>query len=127
MEWRFWSFLKGRCLAFVSLERIRVRQRSRISYLREWDANTKFLHMKVNARRRKSTILPLQHDGNVAIAQDDMMNMVRSYYQGITGSHAPKDVGLDSEAIGLRPFELSGLEAPFTEEEVKKIIMEMPP
>jgi hypothetical protein len=50
------SFLKGKCLALASLERVRLRQRAKVRDLQEGDANTKFFHMKANGRRRKHLI-----------------------------------------------------------------------
>jgi hypothetical protein len=38
-ERRLRAFLKGKCLAFASLERTRLRQRARIRDIREGDAN----------------------------------------------------------------------------------------
>lgn len=49
-------FLKGKCLAFASLERVRLWQRVRVRDLKEGDANSKYFHMKANGRRRKHMI-----------------------------------------------------------------------
>ena len=42
------AFLKGKCLALASLERIRLCQRDRVRDLKEGDANSKYFHMKAN-------------------------------------------------------------------------------
>ncbi|XP_073353806.1 uncharacterized protein [Aegilops tauschii subsp. strangulata] len=49
--------LKGRVISLLVLERSRKKQCARISSLKEGDANTKFFHLRVNARRRKNHIL----------------------------------------------------------------------
>jgi hypothetical protein len=46
---RLRAFLKGKCLAFASLVRTRLRQRARIRDIREGDANSKYFHMKANS------------------------------------------------------------------------------
>jgi exonuclease III len=48
--------LKHRVMGLAVLERTRKRQASRIIFLREGDANTKFFYLRVNSRRRKNTI-----------------------------------------------------------------------
>lgn len=48
--------LKHRVLGYVVVERSRKRQASRITNLKEGDANTRFFHLKANARRRKNHI-----------------------------------------------------------------------
>jgi exonuclease III len=56
------AFLKGKCLALASLERTRLRQRARVRDIREGNANSKYFHMKANARRRKHLIPILRHE-----------------------------------------------------------------
>ncbi|BAH95434.1 Os11g0672600, partial [Oryza sativa Japonica Group] len=48
--------LKGRCLALASLERIRLKQRSRLLYLKHSGTSAQFFRLKINARRRKKAI-----------------------------------------------------------------------
>ena len=55
--------LKRRVVGLVVIERARKKQASRITNLREGDANTKFFHQKVIARRRKNIIQCLHHQG----------------------------------------------------------------
>ena len=43
-ECKLKAFLKGKCLAFASLERVRLRQRAREPDLKEGDANSKYFH-----------------------------------------------------------------------------------
>lgn len=47
------SKLKKRLLGWAAIEKARKKQCSRITYLREGDANTRFFHLKANARKRK--------------------------------------------------------------------------
>ncbi|WVZ94091.1 hypothetical protein U9M48_040028 [Paspalum notatum var. saurae] len=52
--------LKMHCLGLASLERIIARQRSRILYIREGDANTSFFHQHARYRKKKNFIAKLQ-------------------------------------------------------------------
>lgn len=48
--------LKRRAMSLAVLERARKKQCARLANLKEGDANTKFFHRRVNARRRKNHI-----------------------------------------------------------------------
>lgn len=53
--------LKGRCLALASLERIRLRKRSRLLFLRYSGTSAQFHQLKINARKCKKAIASLFH------------------------------------------------------------------
>ena len=48
--------LKAHSTGLTTIEKSRIRQRSRLTYIRCGDANTKFFHSRVSARRRKNYI-----------------------------------------------------------------------
>ena len=55
--------LKHAVLGLASLERTIARQRSRVKWLQEGDANTKLFHLIANGRKAKNFIPALQKDG----------------------------------------------------------------
>lgn len=55
--------LKLNVLGLASLARTVARQRARIRYLREGDANTRFFHLQACHRRRKNYLASIQHEG----------------------------------------------------------------
>jgi exonuclease III len=128
-ERRLRAFLKGKCLALASLERTRLRQRARVRDLREGDANSKYFHMKANARRRKHLIPILRLNDKVATTIDDKLDLATEYFSGIIGSVPLRQLALNLDALqlpSLTATQARSLGAPFTKDEVKKIIMEMP-
>jgi hypothetical protein len=52
---------KKRILSWLIIEKARKKQCSRISNIREGDANTHFFHLRANGRRRKNFIQRLHH------------------------------------------------------------------
>jgi hypothetical protein len=123
------SFLKGRCLALASLERVRLRQRARVRDLQEGDANTKYFHMKANARRRKHLIPMLKSGDRTATNGEDKLALAREYFMNIMGSVPTRRRLLNLERLNLHRLsadEARALEAPFSREEVRKVIMDMP-
>jgi hypothetical protein len=52
--------LKRRTISLAILERARKKQCARVNNVKEGDANTKFFHLRVNARRRKKPHAPSQ-------------------------------------------------------------------
>jgi hypothetical protein len=47
---------KDKILALAAVRKLRIRQRSRLTWIKSGDANTKLFHLRVNARRRKNFI-----------------------------------------------------------------------
>jgi len=70
--------LKRRVVGLAVIERARKKQASRITNLREGDANTKFFHQKVIARRRKNIIQCLHHQGGWATSHEDKASLVHN-------------------------------------------------
>jgi hypothetical protein len=123
------SFLKGRCLALASLERVRLRQRARIRDLQEGDANTKYFHMKANSRRRRNLIPVLRSGERVAASISDKLALAHDHFQNIMGSVPTRGRLLNLGRLNLRHLsadDARALEAPFSREEVKQVIMDMP-
>jgi hypothetical protein len=77
-------------LALVAVRKLRLRQRSRITWIKAGDANTKFFHLRANARRRKNHI-PVLHDQNGAhTAHEDKASAIHRYYSDLLGTPPPR-------------------------------------
>lgn len=118
--------LKKKLLGLASLQRMIARQRSRMLQLKDGEANTAYFHRQACHRQRKNAILTLQADGRVLSSQDEIAAEVDSYYSRLFGSAPERAFALNMDSLGLPVRDLAHLEAPFTYEEVEKVVKGMP-
>ena len=76
MELHLCRRLKARSTGLVAIEKSRIRQRSRLTYIRCGDANTNFFHSRANAQRRKNYIHCLHTDGGVVVAHQEKQKVI---------------------------------------------------
>ena len=118
--------LKMRVLGLASLSRSIARQRSRVLYLAEGDANTRFYHLQACHRRRRSRIDSLMVDGMQVVQDRQMADALFNFYNNLLGTDFARSRRFDLQAIGLPSLDLAALERMFTEEEVRAVISELP-
>nr|XP_045087277.1 uncharacterized protein LOC123494868 [Aegilops tauschii subsp. strangulata] len=118
--------LKKKLLGLCSLERTIARQRSRMLQLAEGEANTAFFQRHARHRQRKNVITSLQREGFLHSGQEDISEMVDDFYDELFGSASPRSASLNLDLLNLPSHDLSHLEGTFSEEEVEKIIKDMP-
>ena len=120
--------LKKLILGLSSLERTIARQRSRLLFLSEGDANTRFFHLHANGRKRKNYILRLRDPTTGdPVSGDSMATILFNFFSDLLVSEKARPCTLNFEAIGILPRDLSALELPFTEEEVWTVIRALKP
>lgn len=78
--------LKLAILELASLERTIDRQRSRVRWLREWDANTKLFQAIANGRRSKNFIPSITHDAEIIMEQRRKEEVFYQVYNGLLGT-----------------------------------------
>jgi len=117
--------LKGRCLGLASLARTIARHRSRIRYLEEGDANTKFFHLQACHRKRKSYIPAFQLNGTWVSAEVEKEEIVFNYFKGILGTPFQRLHSLQFNEL-LPTVNLSGIDACFSEEEIWAAVTDLP-
>ena len=120
------SGLKRRVMGLAVLERARKRQASRITNLRVGDANTKYFHLRVNSRRRRNHIQRLQQNGGWVTAHDDKASVVLDHFTRTLGQPPPRQIDLNWEALNTGSMDLDDLALPFSEDEIKIAIEDMP-
>jgi hypothetical protein len=117
--------LKHRLLSVAAIEKCRAHQKSRITWLRKWDANTKFFQIMANIRKQKNFINALQTDEHVVIRQEEKHEVIFNHFLNHIGAHVPRSCALNLAELEWLPQDLADLEIPFVEE-VKRVIMEAP-
>jgi hypothetical protein len=98
--------LKVKVLGLASLLRTIQRQRSRITFLREGDANTKFFHLQACHRRRQNTIHSLSVQGVQLVADDAMADALYNHYVALLGTDFTRSRRMNMAALGLPSLDL---------------------
>lgn len=117
--------LKKKLLGLASLERTMARQRSRLLWLKEGDACTRFFHLQASHRRRKNFISQLLVDGVVVSDHEAKAMAVDDFFSSLLGAAPHHGFTLDLEALGVPTCDLTSLEADFTEEEIWAVVKSM--
>ena len=125
-ERQFRASLKMTRLGIEALQRTQWRQRSRILWLREGDANTRFFHAKASARRRKNFIHRVEFDNVVHTEQEGKLDAFWQFFHQLLGQPRPRQHTLNLQALDIQPLNLSDQEAPITPEEVLAAISDLP-
>ncbi|WVZ67810.1 LOW QUALITY PROTEIN: hypothetical protein U9M48_016840 [Paspalum notatum var. saurae] len=90
------------------------------------DANTKYFHRKINARRRKNFIQRLRKNQGWAVSHEEKTQTVQEHFSKVLCHPSPRQHDLNWDLLNLPMHDLSTLDAPFTEEELKTAIQQMP-
>jgi hypothetical protein len=133
-EWRSLSYeeralraeLKRKVVSLAVIERARKRQCSRITNIREGDANTKFFHRKVNGRRRKNHIHRLKHNNGWITDHNHKEKIISDHFGDVMGRGQNRHKDFNWAGLNFEAPDLASLDDPFTEEEVKHAINLIP-
>ena len=117
---------KLNCLGLASLQRTIVRQRSRITYLAEGDANTKFFHLQACHRSRKNYIESVRVGDARLVREEEKAEAFFKHFDDLLGTECTRTAQLDFNFLGLPTIDTSLLDVCFTEEEVWRTILEIP-
>ena len=87
--------LNDRLAQLLREEELKWYQRAKVKDLLEGDANTKYYHLLVNGRHRKTHIFQLE-DGNNIISGDAQLKMhITNYYKNLFGPSENSPIMLD--------------------------------
>lgn len=125
-EHRLRAHLKHAYLGLASLERTMARQRAKVAWLREGDANTSFFHQHAAYRRQKNVSHSLQVDGATISDHAAMAKATFTHFEGLLGTSVDRMHSLDLDFLGTHSEDLSELEAALTEEEIWEVIRRLP-
>ena len=124
-EYRLRANLKKRILGWAAIEKARRRQSSRVTYLREGDANTKFFHLKANARRRKNFIQRLKNGPGWAVSHQDKQTIVVDHFSNAMARPHERTRDFNWDALQLQNPYLTSLDDPFSEQEILHAIKQL--
>ncbi|XP_073360430.1 uncharacterized protein [Aegilops tauschii subsp. strangulata] len=77
--------LKKRVVSLAVLERARKKQCARVANLREGDANTKFFHRRIKARRRKNHIHRIKHEHGWVTEHEAKEKILHEHFSEVMG------------------------------------------
>jgi hypothetical protein len=118
--------LKRKVVTLAVVERARKNQSARISNIKEGDAKTKFLHLRVSARRRNNYIQRIKHNNGWVTDHGAKEQVVQNHFCSVTGRGDTRRVEFNWVALHLDNPNLAPLGDPFSVEEVRNAINQIP-
>ena len=89
------------------------KQRSKNSWLKEGDHNTKFFHYKANQRNKRNYILGLSNEVGVWVKEEDQLGkLVENYFEEMFTTLNPS--GFDVILNGIQPTVLAEMNKALT-------------
>ena len=116
--------LKKHSLALASLKRTMARLRSRISWLKDGDANTRIFHMHARHRKRKNFIGKLISGDQICTSHEDKASVIDDFYENLLGICTAREHTINLADLGINAQDMSELDLPFTEDEVWRTIQQ---
>lgn len=117
---------KLHCLGLAFLQRTIIRQRSRITYLAKGDANTKFFHLQACHRSCKNHIDSIRVGDARLTREEEKADAFFAHFDSILGADCAREANLNFQFLMLPTVDTSTLDFCFSEEEVWRIIQEIP-
>jgi hypothetical protein len=90
------------------------------------DANTKYFHLMVNARKKKNHIVSLQTKNGLATSQRDKHSAIHDHFIQHINTYAPRQCKLNFSALGWQQRAQQHLDNSATEEELYRVIKGAP-
>jgi hypothetical protein len=118
--------LKHRILGLSAIYRSRARQKSRLTWLQQGEANTKYFHKMASTRKKNNFIQSLQTDHGLATSQLDKHQEIFSHFLHYIGTYAPRSCAINLTNLGWHPRPLLHLEADISKNNVKKFVLSGP-
>jgi hypothetical protein len=118
--------LKDRFLGLNAIQKCRARSRSRLTWLKKGDVNTRYFHIMATMRKRKNFIHSLQTIDGITTSRADKHKAIFDYFVQHIGSYAPRQGQLNLSSLGWHPKSLQHLDAPVSKSEVISVIKEAP-
>lgn len=111
-------------------EEVIWKQRSRVTWLKEGDRNTRFFHLRASQRRKRNRINKLKRvDGSFTEVDEEMAALTTTFYRDLYTSEGTENTDqlLDSVPVKVTGAMNDELLKPFNPEEVKAALFQMFP
>jgi hypothetical protein len=125
-EHEFRKTLKRWVTSLAIRERARKKQSARMVNLKEGDANTKYFHMKINARRRRNFTLRLKRGAGWVTKHEDIEHTINAHFAMSMKKGPTRSRDFSWDNIPLLECDLSSLAEDVTEGEVHEAVKALP-
>jgi hypothetical protein len=119
--------LKFKCLGLASLGQSIASQRSRLTFLKEEDANTKFFHLQACHHGHKSFFNRLHHQGATVVHESNKAHVMFDRFDVILGAPFDLSISLDFSLLNVPTVDQTEMDFCFSEHEIWQVIREMTP
>lgn len=106
--------MRMKCLGLASMLRIITRQRSRVTYLEEGDANTKFFHLQACNKNRKNHIRALSVDDLEVVHEEAKADLVFQHFNDLLGTPTSPTISLDFQRLGIPSTNMNSIDYCFS-------------
>ncbi|WVZ91346.1 LOW QUALITY PROTEIN: hypothetical protein U9M48_037534 [Paspalum notatum var. saurae] len=120
------NHLKKHLLALSSLKRTIARSRSRISWLKEGDANTALFHAHARYRKQRNFIGSLVEEDLILTKHEDKEKAFHDFYFSLLGTNLSREYTVNLEELEVISHDLVDLDRPIPVEEVWRTISQLP-
>ena len=111
----------------MHMEQSYAQQRAKQHWLRQMDDNTKFFYASIKGRRMVNTIRSVKHDNGTLISNmEEVKTHTLSYFQQLLNQDRECIPPNFEPKVMLSNTDCSLLSAPFSGEEIKRVVMNAP-
>lgn len=127
-EINYKHYLKESLVTLLREEESKWYERAKVKTLLEGDNNTKFFRLVANGKHHKQHIFKLENEDGMIIGDEQLKAHITTYYKGLFGPPDESSFTLVEDRVDDTPqvsdAENEILTAPFSEKEVKDVVLE---
>jgi hypothetical protein len=120
------KILKKRISSLIHLVAIAGRQVGKLTWCVLGDEDTRFYHSRASARLRTNKIKIVESEGIRFFTHNEKERILTNYYRDILGKSALSTSLIELNEVYPNQIDLSALSRPFGEEEILKVLKDIP-
>lgn len=126
-EWNFRNIISERLILLLKQQRTFWKQRSKIKWVKEGDAGTKFFHAHATISHRKNTITSVQDGQGINwFNHEEKEKVFWEIFKNRLGFSDFSSIHFDMSSLIQPSVDLGDLELPFTKEEIDGVVSQLP-